>query len=87
MLGKYDGLYMYVDCISITGFRFYMYVDCDSGTVGFGTEVEYYGAPISVPKAKYPIFPMVGCLCQNAQITMIYRGSGMFSLGIICILT
>lgn len=53
-----------------------MYVDCDSCTVGFGTDTVYYGAPLRFPKEKLPVYAMLGCMCENAQITMIYRGSG-----------
>lgn len=55
--------------------KFYMYVDCDSGTVGFGTDFAYYGAPLRFPLDKLPVYAMVGCCQPNAQITMIYRGS------------
>lgn len=53
-----------------------MYVDCDSCTVGYGTDVTYYGSPIRFPKENLPVYAMIGCMCENAQITMIYRGSG-----------
>lgn len=53
-----------------------MYVDCDSCTVGYGTDVMYYGAPLRFSREKLPVYAMVGCLHENAQITMIYRGSG-----------
>lgn len=55
--------------------KFYMYVDCDSCSVGFGTEVSYWGAPLRFAKAMLPVYPMVGIMCENAQVTMIYRGS------------
>ncbi|XP_053408380.1 protein gustavus-like isoform X2 [Mercenaria mercenaria] len=55
--------------------KFYMYVDCDGGTLGFGTDHAYWGAPINIPRAKFPVYAMIGSLCENSQITMIYRGS------------
>ena len=57
-----------------------MYVDCDSGTLGFGSELEYWGAPFNISRHNFPVFAMVGCTCPNSQLTMIYRGSGMYSL-------
>lgn len=53
-----------------------MYVDCDGGTLGFGTDHAYWGAPINIPRAKFPVYAMIGSMCENSQITMIYRGSG-----------
>ncbi|XP_060559300.1 uncharacterized protein LOC132719538 isoform X1 [Ruditapes philippinarum] len=55
--------------------KFYMYVDCDGGTLGFGTDHAYWGAPINIPRNKFPVYAMIGSVCENAQITMIYRGS------------
>lgn len=55
--------------------KFYMYVDCDGGTVGFGTDHAYWGAPLRVPRQSFPVYPMIGSMCPNSQITMIYRGS------------
>ena len=53
-----------------------MYVDCDSGTLGFGSEYEYWGAPFNIPRDNFPVFAMVGISFHNAQISVIYRGSG-----------
>ncbi|KAL4229169.1 SPRY domain-containing SOCS box protein 4 [Mactra antiquata] len=55
--------------------KFYMYVDCDGGTLGFGTDHAYWGAPINIPRQNFPVYPMIGSMCHNSQITMIYRGS------------
>lgn len=55
--------------------KFYMYVDCDGGTLGFGTDHAYWGAPINIPRTKFPVYAMIGTMCENSQITMIYRGS------------
>ena len=55
--------------------KFYMYVDCDSGTLGYGSDIEYWGAPHNIPREHFPVYPMLGCCCHNASITMIYRGS------------
>lgn len=55
--------------------KFYMYVDADSGTLGFGSEFEYWGAPFNIPRDRFPVYAMLGSMCHNAQITMIYRGS------------
>lgn len=55
--------------------KFYMFVDCDGGTLGFGTDHAYWGAPINIPRNKFPVYAMIGSMCENSQITMIYRGS------------
>ena len=55
--------------------KFYMYVDCDSGTLGFGSDIEYWGAPHNIPREHFPVYPMIGCCCHNAVVYMIYRGS------------
>ena len=60
-----------------------MYVDCDSGTVGFGSDVEYWGAPLNIPREHFPVYPMIGCCCPDATIKMIYRGSGKLYCGVI----
>ncbi|XP_053408378.1 protein gustavus-like [Mercenaria mercenaria] len=60
---------------------FLMYVDCDSGTLGFGTEYAYWGAPIHIPKSEFPVFPMVGTTQHMAQITMKYKGSAVDTVG------
>ena len=55
--------------------KFYMYIDCDSGTLGFGSDIEYWDAPHNIPREHFPVYPMIGCCCHNATISMIYRGS------------
>lgn len=55
--------------------KFYMYVDCDSGTVGFGSEFGYWGAPLTIPQNRMPVYAMIGTMCEGSQITMTYRGS------------
>lgn len=55
--------------------KFFMYVDCDSGTLGFGSEFEYWGAPFNIPRDRFPVYAMLGSMCHNAQISMTYRGS------------
>lgn len=55
-----------------------MYIDCDSGTLGFGTEHVYWGAPINIPQSEFPVYPMVGSVQHMSQITMKYKGSGMY---------
>ncbi|XP_052264579.1 protein gustavus-like [Dreissena polymorpha] len=58
--------------------RFFMYVDCDSQTLGFGTEVAFWGSKIRFPRTALPVYPMVGVVCEGAQISLIYRGSAYF---------
>lgn len=61
--------------------KFFMYVDCDSGTVGFGSDFGYWGAPLIIPKSKMPVYAMIGTMCEGSQITMIYRGTAMNTPG------
>lgn len=60
---------------SVVPEKFYMYVDCDSSTLGFGSEFEYWGAPFNIPREHFPVYAMIGSMCHNAQVTVIYRGS------------
>ncbi|XP_060559283.1 SPRY domain-containing SOCS box protein 2-like [Ruditapes philippinarum] len=60
---------------------FRMYVDCESGTLGFGSEHVYWGAPINIPRSEFPVYPMVGTTQHNAVITMKYKGSALNTMG------
>jgi len=55
--------------------KFFMYVDCDSATVGFGSEISYWGAPLRISREAFPIYAMIGTMCEGSQVVMIYRGS------------
>lgn len=55
--------------------KVYMYVNCDGGTLGFGCDQGYWGAPINIPRQNFPVYAMIGTMHWNSQITMIYRGS------------
>lgn len=57
--------------------KFYMYVDCDNGNLGYGDDSDYWGAPVNIPRESFPVYPMVGCMCPDAQVTMTYKGSAI----------
>ncbi|GFN94222.1 spry domain-containing socs box protein 1 [Plakobranchus ocellatus] len=55
--------------------RFMMYVDVDEGTVGFGSDVTFWGNVITGLPRGQPLFPMVGAGKWEANIQFFYRGS------------
>lgn len=62
-----DGI---IDC-------FFMYLDADSGIMSFGSQTEYYGvAARNLKRENKPIYIMIGCVKENAQIQIYYRGTG-----------
>ncbi|XP_076436960.1 uncharacterized protein LOC143276372 [Babylonia areolata] len=56
--------------------KFYMYLDADTGSLQFGSDLDYYGTALSGIPRSQPLYPTVAACIQGATITVVYRGIG-----------
>ena len=58
---------------------FYMYIDMDEGTLGFGSDSEYWGTAFNfgkLGKIKKPMFVALSSSGVKGKVMMFYKGEG-----------